>query len=138
MRAGGLQSYHCVCTHLILTTSPPLSSFPRRSRDNSVDEAFIVPPNNPSSTDDNRLGHTAVLSGTVADAKPIVIKKEDGFEKRYRQRCGRCDSVVGYSLGWEQFGGGEGGKGRRGNVVYLLPGGLRSTVEMLVDGNVEE
>ena len=56
-----------------------------------------------------------------------------GFEKRYLQRCGRCGVVVGYQLDGGQFEGadGEGGKGRREDVVYLLPGGVMTTGEMM-------
>jgi hypothetical protein len=72
-----------------------------------------------------------------------VVRREDGFEKRYLWRCGRCRLVVGYQVdevhfrGREAEGGGVrggGASGRRAEVLYLLPGGLLSTEEMKVGG----
>jgi hypothetical protein len=43
--------------------------------------------------------YTIPLSTLVPDSKPIVVRREDGFEKRVLLRCGRCRVVVGYELG---------------------------------------
>lgn len=56
----------------------------------------------------------------------MVIRREDGFEKRVLLRCGRCRLVVGYRLDQSQLGG----DGDAEKVVYLLPGGLVTTEEM--------
>lgn len=62
---------------------------------------------------------------------PIVLKLEDGFEKRYFLQCGRCDLKVAYRLDKSQFdGGGVGGEGVREDVLYVLPGALVSTDEV--------
>ena len=55
----------------------------------------------------------------------LVVRREDGFEKRRVYRCGRCGVGVGYEVLRE--GGGEGEEGR---VVYLMEGGLVETGEM--------
>jgi hypothetical protein len=52
-----------------------------------------------------------------------------GFEKRYLQKCGRCGVVVGYQLDGEQFA--DGGRGKREDVLYVLPGGVMTTEEMV-------
>ena len=61
----------------------------------------------------------------------MVIRGEMGFEKRYLSRCGRCGVVVGYWLDGGQFEGDGVGRGRREDVVYLLPGGMMTTGEMV-------
>lgn len=153
-------TYHCLCTHLIVATTTPLSSLPRRSA-SSLDKAYILPlPSPPSarsrasedsdseteaqtSTSDGKRAisasrtntHYALLLSAITDRKPQVIARADGFEKRYPQRCGRCRLVVGYQLDWGQYTDANTETsermGRRENIVYLLPGGLLSTEEML-------
>lgn len=77
----------------------------------------------------------SMLLGMAQDAKPTIIRREDGFEKRLVFRCTRCAVPVGYEiLGAEQ----QGGEGYAGRIVYLLPAGLVSTEVMArggVDGN---
>lgn len=74
----------------------------------------------------------AALLGIAMDRDAVIIRGDQGFEKRYLQRCGRCNLTVGYQLDREQYQGID-GRGRREDVVYLLPGGLVTTKEM-VDG----
>ena len=70
-----------------------------------------------------------MLSGaTLDDEVPVVLKLEDGFEKRYHVHCRRCDLNIGYRLDKSQFGGAE--VGVESGVLYLLRGGLLSTEEM--------
>lgn len=59
----------------------------------------------------------------------MIIRGEEGFEKRYLQKCGRCSIIVGYQLDKSQYGE-EKQLGRRDDVIYLLPGGLLTTEEM--------
>ncbi len=59
--------------------------------------------------------------------KVIVVRREDGFEKRRVWRCGRC----GVGVGYEVVGAAGEGEGERGRVMYLLEGGLRETGEMM-------
>lgn len=60
--------------------------------------------------------------------KVLVVRREDGFEKRRLYRCGRCGVGVGYEIARE--GGGEGTGDDGGRVVYLMEGGLVETGEM--------
>lgn len=66
----------------------------------------------------------------------MVLKLEDGFEKRYPLQCRRCDLQVGYHLDKSQFG--EKDAGVRADVLYLLPGGLMSTEEMKAGKDMEK
>lgn len=92
------------------------------------------------------LGYSLILA-MVLDKRPVMVRREDGFEKRVLWRCGRCRLVVGYLLDEvhyhttsttrEEGDGGVGGEGRI-KVVYLLPGGLVSTEEMRAGKGVGE
>ncbi len=158
-------TYHCLCTHLIVATTTPLSALFRRSA-SSLDKAYILPLPSPTSarsraSDDSdseteaqtstssakpttlispTRPHYALLLSAVTDRKPQIITRIDGFEKRYLQRCGRCRLVVGYQLDWGQYADADTGTsertGRREDVVYLLPGGLLSTEEMFEGRNM--
>ena len=54
------------------------------------------------------------------------MRLEDGFEKRYLIKCGRCGVGFGYRLDKSLWGESEGG-GVREDVVYILPNGLATT-----------
>jgi hypothetical protein len=82
------------------------------------------------------LSEYAILLGTSLDRDAIVIRGDQGFEKRYLQRCGRCNVTVGYQLDMSQFEDVE-GQGRREDVVYLLPGGLMTTEEMVAGKDMD-
>lgn len=56
--------------------------------------------------------------------KAIVLRREDGFEKRRVYRCARCGVGVGYEVLGDMGGEGE------GRVIFLLEGGLVETGEM--------
>lgn len=91
--------------------------------------------------------YTILLSTNARDRKPTLIRREDGFEKRFFLRCGRCRVTVGYFLdevhfpaegGLKALGSGlneagekirEGDEGQSGEdrAVYLLPGALMET-----------
>jgi hypothetical protein len=104
-------TYHCICSTLILATHHKLQDLPRRSAP-AVDGASIVP-----------LGHDqpTQLHNIDTDAKPIVIRKEDGFEKRHILRCNRCRLTLGYQLATDA---------QKEDVAYILPGGLQTTEDM--------
>ena len=59
----------------------------------------------------------------------MVVRREDGFEKRRVWRCGRCGVGVGYEIvggaRGEDGGLGKEGDGGRERLIYLLEGGLR-------------
>jgi hypothetical protein len=100
----------------------------------------------------SELGYTLLLSTTL-DRRPTLIRRSDGFERRYLVRCGRCRLVVGYELGADHFAGspqagatglseaavsamdvdGDGKDKERMKIVYLLPGGIMST-EVMASG----
>ncbi|KAM0801680.1 hypothetical protein BDR22DRAFT_962090 [Usnea florida] len=61
--------------------------------------------------------------------KVVVVRREDGFEKRRVYRCGRCGVVVGYEVLREGEGEGRGREGE-GRVMYMMEGGLVETGEM--------
>lgn len=81
--------------------------------------------------------YTLLHSLDLASAqKSLVVRREDGFEKRWILRCGRCNLVVAYQLDWSQFGDEAREKvGRRLDILYLLP---KSTVmtEALQKGRI--
>jgi hypothetical protein len=128
-------TYHCLCTHLLLATSTPLGALPKRK--NSMDNAHEMPlPPPPSAPVKGRAvpmppnDHYGLLLSTRLDGRPEIVTSDDGFEKRYLQRCGRCGLVVGYQLDWQQFAAEK--EGRREDIVYLLPGGFVTTTEMIM------
>lgn len=90
-------------------------------------------------------GHTTLLN-LVQDPKPIIVRREDGFEKRSLWRCGRCSLVIGYEILGDQVlaleNGGEGkGKGKEefeGKILYVLPGGCLSTDVMVSKKRIGE
>jgi hypothetical protein len=136
-------TYHCLCTHLLLATTTPLPALP--TRQHCIDKAHIMPlpppPNTPtnnnrrSQPNTNTHDHYGLMLSTITDRQPEIIQSDDGFEKRYLQRCGRCSLVVGYQLDWQQFAASEhepNRSGRRDDVVFLLPGGFVTTAEMIM------
>lgn len=69
------------------------------------------------------------------ERKAVVVRREDGFEKRRVWRCGRCGVGVGYGVvggggGVVRGAGDEGGRGVE-RVMFLLEGGLVETGEMV-------
>lgn len=69
------------------------------------------------------VGYSLLLNTTL-DRRPVVVRRADGFEKRWVRRCGRCRTGVGYVLD-------EGGEGE---VVYLLEEGLVETGRLRGEG----
>jgi hypothetical protein len=119
---ANILTYHCLCTQLSLATTAPLETLPKRQ----IDAAAIATcgdfaaPTKPSLT----------MQALSADEKAIIVKLEDGFEKRYAVRCTRCGLAAGYHLDKSQLSGTDGQDGPRTDVVYILPGGLMTTEEM--------
>ncbi|KNG52126.1 hypothetical protein DDE82_003530 [Stemphylium lycopersici] len=129
-------TYHCLCSHLLLATTTPLPSLPTRRH--TRDAAHIMPlPPAPSpasrtknaASNNNNNDHYGLLLSTRQDRQAEIITSDSGFEKRYQQRCGRCDLVVGYQLDWQQFSVDR--TGRREDYVFLLPGGFVKTSDMI-------
>lgn len=122
MATSPAYSYHCICTTLILATKYDLDALPVRAQP-ALDHAIVLP----LKRDGENEKHTS-LHNLVHERKPVVIRREDGFEKRTALRCERCNVVVGYQLSDEQFSETEDVKAE--DVVYILPGGLVSTEDM--------
>ncbi|CAG8971004.1 hypothetical protein HYALB_00007674 [Hymenoscyphus albidus] len=157
-----IQTYHCICTTLLLSTTHTLSALPRRTADSSIilplpsspptqSQSASSPnpsPNTSPSKDLPSSGYTILLSLTP-ESKPTLIRREDGFEKRNLYRCSRCRVVVGYGIanaegGMEdtmevdgEQGGGEGGE-YEGKVIYILNGGVQSTEVMMKGRKIRE
>jgi hypothetical protein len=127
-------TYHCLCSHLLLATTTPLPALP--TRQNAADKAHIMPlPPAPSAAGSKAPAttntHYGLLLSMRQDPAPEMLTSDNGFEKRYTQRCARCNLAVGYQLDWAQFGGPAERTGRRDDVVFLLPGGFITTSEMI-------
>jgi hypothetical protein len=151
-------TYHCLCSQLVLASTQVLSTLGRRAGQ-GLDKAYILPlPALPRAADDAsdsdeehkqpsakaggqaENSDYAILLNTTLDRKPVVVRRTDGFETRYQQRCGRCKVIVGYQLTKPQYDAGS-QNGRREDVVYLLPGGLMTTSDMVegkaMDADIE-
>jgi len=161
------QTYHCICTALVLATTFPLSH--RRALDCSIilpcptpspqvaalagqTQANISEANAEQHAEDDETTDTpspsmTLLLSTVPSSSlaPLLIRSDEGIEKRYPLQCSRCRLMLGYQLDWDQFGagikteegaegggrgGGSGQTGRREDVVYLLEGAVMSTEDM--------
>ncbi|KAK7509311.1 uncharacterized protein IWZ02DRAFT_387103 [Phyllosticta citriasiana] len=149
-----IHTYHCLCAQLLLASTTPLAHLPRRGGPSisadapPLDRAYILPlPASPPTTTtaddalaqaqtqeatDARSPHYALTLSLSSDRSATIIQRDDGLEKRYLARCGRCRVVVGYWLDWSQFASSTTAAdgGRREDVVFLLPGGLLSTEDM--------
>ena len=73
--------------------------------------------------------YSILLSTTLPDRRAMLVRREDGFEKRTMLRCGRCRVVVGYFLDGVHFGAAT-ATGTATGTVYLLPGALTETGTM--------
>lgn len=121
------KTYHCLCSNLVVATVHSLESLPLRSEP-VQDSALIIPPPTTISTssdigtdDASTQSITSALLDVIPDRRPVIVQREDGFEKRILLRCGRCKLVLGYMMDALQAS----------NPTYLLPGGLVETSEMV-------
>ncbi|KEF59274.1 uncharacterized protein A1O9_04118, partial [Exophiala aquamarina CBS 119918] len=121
------KTYHCLCSNLVVATIHSLESLPRRSEP-VQDRALIIPSSTTISTssdigtdDASTQSITSALLNVLPDRRPIIVQREDGFEKRILLRCGRCKLVLGYVMDALQTS----------SSIYLLPGGLVETAEMV-------
>ena len=135
-----------MCTQLLLATPYILSNLPKRQAP-GLDGARILPLGKPSNDqeDEQMLNSDALhedpgsvengndepgsvqyslLLNTTLDRRAVVVRREDGFEKRWIRRCARCRTGIGYVLN-ENSGRGEGM-----GVIYLLEDGLENTNEI--------
>ena len=66
----------------------------------------------------------SLLLNTTVDRRPVIVEREDGFEKRWIRRCGRCRTALGYMLGDT-----DADKKQR-DVLYVLEEGLVETEDL--------
>ena len=125
--ASMIHSYHCICSTLVLTSAARLEALPCRS---GLDHAYAL-------SLPTALAPASNLMSTELDPQPCIVESDSGFEKRFWQRCTRCRLTIGYWLDWAQYDDGNGGGnsaanvGRRDDVFFVLPGGLRATDVMV-------
>ncbi|RPB24607.1 hypothetical protein L211DRAFT_867931 [Terfezia boudieri ATCC MYA-4762] len=79
----------CSPPHTTTNTNTPLAAAAAAA----IARSTPPPPPRPRKQKD----YTLLLSST-RDRTPKIITREDGFEKRYFWRCGRCKVVYGYQL----------------------------------------
>ena len=113
-----VHTYHCICYTLILAANHALESLPTRA--SAKDGAIIVAP-----TSLARVVHA------IEDGKAMIIRREDGFEKRTLVKCARCRLVVAYKLDADHFGDSSQEDGKE--TLYVLPGALVDTAGMMAD-----
>lgn len=114
-------------------------------------------PHPESEPKDPCAGHFA-FSLLHIETIPQIVIRPDGFEKRYWARCQRCNIIVGYALDWIQFRAGEGEglsgmssshadladgeqhpmDGIRSRLLYIIPGGVVSTDDMMNEKRTDE
>lgn len=123
-------TYHCLCTQLVMVTNTTFANMLKRQ----VDAAAI----STVGITDSSAAATLTMQGLSTDDKAVILKLEDGFEKRYPVRCSRCGLMAGYQLDRSQFAGTEEKSGPNAEVLYILPGGLMTTEEMRSGKDMEK
>jgi len=142
-----VQTYHCICTNLVLATTFPFNH--HRQLDRAIvlpnpslsprQEAALAGDETNSSVEDNHIPEpdsiTQLVGSSVRDSQPLLIRSDEGIEKRYLLQCSRCRSILGYQLDWNQFEAQSEGSvtaknGRRDDVVYLLEAAVLTTQAM--------
>ena len=113
--------YHCLCTEICIATTKHLQTLRKRKLDASAICKLQL----------NLARADALLQSVATDATAIVVRLEDGFEKRYPARCGRCGLMVGYQLDKAQYEDTRSEMGRREDLMYILLGAVKTTEEML-------
>lgn len=129
-----VHTYHCCCSQHVLTTIYDLASLPSR-RDQTGSPDVILPcPASPENGEFNggsncsaaKASGPTIISALELSKTPVMVKKQAGYEKRWRVHCARCRSTIGYQLDSSHFPG-DASKGRRGDVMYLVEGSTIST-----------
>ncbi|KAF2721480.1 hypothetical protein K431DRAFT_224273 [Polychaeton citri CBS 116435] len=129
---ASINTYHCLCTELILATAGPIQNFLKREHDGSIICTLTHEDGDAPATGDS------TLVNSTFERSAVVLRLEDGFEKRYAIRCQRCRLLVGYQLHWSQFDESRKASGQRDDVIYILPGGFMSTEEMEAGKSMEK
>ena len=143
-----IYTYHCLCMGVLLATTYPLFSLPRRAYP-AKDQAYILPLSSPllptpreAAADKaaaipnlhQNIGYAhSELVNVAEDRNRIIMRRDDGFEKRVLLRCGRCKVVVGYKIEparYETAAGDSPDSGRGEEIMYVLPGSLVESEDM--------
>lgn len=141
-----LQTYHCICTNLLLATTHNISELPQRSSP-GLDHAYILPcptvqreaPSLKQDDADGDLQATEPMGDgnstvfiSLTPARKVVIRRDDGFEKRHPLQCSRCNTTIGYHLDIAQTSKQLGmQEGPMEDVLYVLPGSMVTTASMI-------
>lgn len=102
-----------------LVVDKPLRLLPRRRSDASYILRNLPSPSSASSKRSYKLN-------SRLDKSAVLVRKKEGYEKRIRQRCPRCEVQVGYEAGV--------GAGQQGACTYILH--VRWLVSIRLDGRV--
>jgi hypothetical protein len=117
-----VHTYHCICHTLVLAIRKTLESLPTRA--SSKDGARILSP-----FSEPQIVHV------VEERKAMIVRREDGFEKRTLLRCERCRLVVAYKLDGDHFEDASRELGQE--TLYVLPGALVDTEGMMAEKTPE-
>ena len=120
-----IHTYHCICSTLVLATPYDLNQLPIRDSW-SRDQAIICPLRDYDADQAGSVDGKPVRSmshNVATDRKPVIIRREDGFEKRVPIRCTRCTLIIGYKVEGDAASANDG-------IIFLLPGGVLSTEDM--------
>jgi predicted nucleic acid-binding Zn-ribbon protein len=82
--------------------------------------------------------YTIPLATLLPDSKPVIIRRDDGFEKRILFKCGRCRVVVGYEIVPKTIPTSNENEDEKERVMYLLPGSLVGTEDLQEQGSAIE
>ena len=117
IRPTGYTTYHCICSELIIALPRALQDCPKRLQDGAhICELDGTP--------------ASIVMGTMVDPDAVILKLDDGFEKRYLVKCSRCGVMVGYQLDQAQYANSKDVYGRLESALFLLAGGLVSTADL--------
>ncbi|KAI9888338.1 MAG: hypothetical protein M1814_000569 [Vezdaea aestivalis] len=148
LQAPVIHTYHHICSQLVLATTYKIADLPVRASP-GLDKASILPlPRPPKISDSDEQSDEedsttqkrsetssdcSLLLSTIHDKKAMVVRREDGFEKRWLFRCGRCKGVLGYELDKSQIVAAESSAIASSSVkhVFLLPGALVGSSDLL-------
>ncbi|KAH9820048.1 hypothetical protein DFH28DRAFT_702766 [Melampsora americana] len=92
--------HYCLCGEFILVIDKPLNLLPRRP----IDGTYIIR---------NLSPKRSYKLNTQLNPSPILLKRDEGFEKQWRLNCFRCGLRIGYETKFE-----------KDSFTYILPGAL--------------
>lgn len=106
--------YHCICSQIVIATAVDLTKIKERQ----LDSSRVI------------IGDVLLHNALQVASEPIMLRLEDGFEKRYPQKCPRCAMTVAYRLDRSHWEGAL-QSGSRDDVLFLLPDAVATTSDMI-------